>query len=122
MTLLVDLPKGPKIGLETGIGDRTPGKATSCRVDVDHLWENTLPGVAASQDQLRSLEVRLGHALDPQHREFLLHANGWRAFRQHVDVFGIDDFEGGPRAVRTAGLIESIEPLDTLCGFGKRDS
>ncbi len=96
-------------------------KQKVAEVDVDHLWENTLPGVAASQDQLRFLEARLGYALDPQHREFMLHADGWQAFRQHVDIFSVDDFGGGPRAVRAAGLIESLEPLETLCGFGKRD-
>lgn len=90
-------------------------------VDIEYLWENTLPEVAASQDQLMSLEVRLGYALSSQHREFLLHANGWRAFMQNVDVFGVNDFEGGPRAARAIELIESIEPLDILCGFDKRD-
>lgn len=96
-------------------------KQKTAEVDVDHLWENTLPEVAASQEQLRSLEVRLGYALDPQHREFLLHANGWQAFMQYVDIFSVDDFIGGPRAVRATELIESLEPLDSLCGFGKGD-
>jgi len=90
-------------------------------VDVDGLWENTLPEVAVSAEQLTSLEKVLGYHLDPQHRQFLLHANGWRAFMQHVDVFGIDDFKGGGRAARAIELIDSLEPLDSLCGYGKRD-
>jgi hypothetical protein len=89
--------------------------------DVDGLWENTLPEVAASEEQLRALEARLGYGLDSQHRAFLLHANGWRAFMQDVDVFGVEDFMGGPRARRAAELIESLEPLESLCGLGKPD-
>lgn len=96
-------------------------KQKIAEVDVDGLWENTLPEVAATENQLQALEERMGYGLDPQHRAFLKHANGWRAFEQHVDVFGIDDFVGGPRAERAAALIESLEPLKELCGFGKAD-
>lgn len=90
-------------------------------VDIDHLWENTLPNAAASPDQLRMLESQLGYALHPQHREFLLHANGWRAFMHNVDVFGVDDFLEGPRAGAAVELIESLEDLEPLCGFARRD-
>jgi hypothetical protein len=96
-------------------------KQKIAEVDVDRLWENTLPGVAALEDQLRSVEARLGYELDPQHRGFLLHANGWRAFMQRVDVFGVDDFVGGPRAARAAALIDSLQDLEALCGFGRPD-
>ena len=90
-------------------------------VDVGHLWENTLPESEASEEALRSLEARLGYSLNSQHRTFLLHANGWRAFKQHVDVFGVDDILDGPRATRAAALIESLEDIEALCGFGKPD-
>jgi len=90
-------------------------------VDIDGLWENTLPEVGATDEQLASLEQMLGYRLDPQHRQFLLHANGWRSFMQHVDVFGIDDFKAGPRASRAIALIESLQPLDSLCGYSDRD-
>jgi hypothetical protein len=53
----------------------------------------------------RSVEARLGYELDPQHRGFLLHANGWRAFKQRVDVFGVDDFVGGPPASRSSDYL-----------------
>ena len=96
-------------------------KQKIAEVDSDHLWENTLPGVAASEDQLRSLEARLGHPLDSQHREFLRHANGWRAFMHHIDIFGVDDYVGGSRAMSAMELIESLEPLKALCGFEKHD-
>jgi hypothetical protein len=96
-------------------------KQQIAEVDVDHLWENTLPEVAATEDQVRSLESRLDSKLDSQHRAFLLHANGWRAFKQHVDVFGVGDFMGGPRAARASELIESLDDLKELCGFAKPD-
>jgi hypothetical protein len=96
-------------------------KQNIAEVDVDGLWENTLPEIAASEDQLLDLEARLGYRLDAQHRAFLLHANGWQAFTQYIDVFGTPDFMGGPRAARAAELIESLEPLEPLCGLRKSD-
>ena len=96
-------------------------KQKIAEVDVERLWEDTLPEIAASEEQLRSLEAQLGYGLDRQHTEFLLHANGWRAFKQQVDIFGVDDFLGGARAARAVALIDSLEPLETLCGFGKPD-
>jgi hypothetical protein len=90
-------------------------------VDVDQLWENTLPEVAASEAQLHALEERLDHPLDPQYRAFLLHANGWRAFMQYMDVFGVGDFEGCPRAERANELIASLEPIAPICGFSSED-
>lgn len=96
-------------------------KQKVAEVDLDRGWENTLPEVAATEERLDALEARLGYELDSQHRAFLLHANGWRAFEQRVDVFGVDDFLGGPRAARAMALIDSLEPLEPLCGFGKRD-
>lgn len=96
-------------------------KQKVAEVDVDGLWENTLPEVAASKEELDALEARLGYLLDPQHRAFLSHANGWSAFLHRIDVFGTGDFIGGERAVRAVELVESLEPLKDLCGFGKSD-
>lgn len=96
-------------------------KQKIAEADVDGVWENTLPEVAASENQLMMLEDQLGYGLDPQYREFLRHANGWRAFKNYIDVFGTEDFLGGSRAARAAELVESLEPLEPLCGLGKRD-
>lgn len=96
-------------------------KQKVAEADVEKLWENTLPEVAATSDQLQTLEVRLGYPLDPQHREFLMHADGWRAFEQKIDVFGVDDLLGSQRAERAAMLVETLEPLEPLCGFSKSD-
>lgn len=96
-------------------------KKKIAEVDVDGLWANTLPEVAATENQLQALEVRLGYGLDAQHRAFLMHANGWLAFMQDIDVFGVDDFVGGPRAERAVALVESLNPLEPICGFGQAD-
>lgn len=96
-------------------------KQKIAEVDVDRLWDNPLPGVAASPAQIQSLENRIGSVIDPQHKEFLLHANGWPSFMQHIDVLGIEDLNGGRRATRAMELIESLEPLEEICGFGKHD-
>ncbi len=96
-------------------------KQEIAKVDEEHLWENTSPEVAVTEDQVWLLESELGYKLDAQHRAFLLHANGWRAFTQHVDVFGIGDLVGGPRAVKAIELIESLHDLKELCGFDKPD-
>lgn len=96
-------------------------KQKIAEVDAEGLWENTLPEVAATEEELRALEARLGYALNSQHRAFLLHANGWRAFKNHIDIFGVGDFVGGPSAARATALIESLEPLKELCGFDKSD-
>lgn len=90
-------------------------------VDVDGIWENTLPEVAASEEELHALEARLGYFLDSEHRAFLSHANGWRAFKHRIDIFGTSDFIDGPRAARAMELVESLEPLKELCGFDKAD-
>ena len=52
----------------------------------------------------------------------MLHANRWRAFKHHIDVFSVEDFVGGPRATRAMSLIDSLEHLEPLCGFGKSDA
>ena len=96
-------------------------KQKIAEVDVDQLWENTLPEVAASEAQLHALEQSLDHPLDPQYRAFLSHANGWRAFMQYIDVFGVGDFEGGSRAERANELIASLEPIEPICGFSRKD-
>ncbi|THJ31015.1 SMI1/KNR4 family protein [Lampropedia aestuarii] len=63
-------------------------------IDVNGLWLNTLPEVAASDEQLRNLEAYLGYELNYQYRSFLSYANGWRAFSGYIDIFGVDDFFG----------------------------
>ena len=96
-------------------------KQKIAQFDSKRIWKNTLPSVAASEASLSNLERSLGFDLDAQHRAFLLHANGWLAFKHYVDVFGVDDFLTGPRATRSSELIETLEPLESICGLSKWD-
>jgi hypothetical protein len=47
---------------------------------VDEDFEFTIPHLAATPEQIAAAEQRLGHALDPQHKEFLSYGNGWPEF------------------------------------------
>jgi hypothetical protein len=60
------------------------------------LWPYTFPKVRASEEQVRSVEERLGLRLPSSYRTFLLHANGWPAFSQTIDLLGCADLLGGP--------------------------
>lgn len=76
-------------------------------LDREGLWANELPTVAAKPEQITETEQALGCRLNPRYREFLLAANGWRAFYQWVDLFGTRELLGEPMqraAVRIAVL------------------
>lgn len=96
-------------------------KQEIAKVDLDGLWEITLPEVRASEEEIQFLESRLGYPLDAQYRAFLLHANGWREFSGGIGVFGVADLLGGRRAARAIELTETLEPLRDLCGFDRTD-
>ncbi|WP_312319862.1 SMI1/KNR4 family protein [Stenotrophomonas sp.] len=87
------------------------------RVDLKCLWENTLPEVPASEADVREVEHKLGHALDGQFRNFLLYANGWRAFKNGVDLFSTSDLLGGVRAERARDILRYTESLKDICGY-----
>jgi hypothetical protein len=50
----------------------------------------------------------------------LLHANGWRAFFQSIDLFGTEDLVGGPLHDKVEQLLDSLEPLKPLCGVERQ--
>lgn len=56
----------------------------------------TIPHVAAAEEQLAEAERRLGHELDPQHREFLGFGDGWPDFYLGTDLLGTGDLGQGP--------------------------
>ena len=90
-------------------------------VDANRLWKYYLPEVAASEPSIDAGEKRLGIRLDPEHRAFLKHADGWKAFFHAVDVFGVQDLVEGPRHERAIRLLESLEDLKPLCGFDREE-
>ena len=59
--------------------------------EVNDIFPATLPHLAATEDQLTAAEARLGHPLDPQHREFLSYGNGWPDFYLGSSLLGTDE-------------------------------
>jgi SMI1 / KNR4 family (SUKH-1) len=84
-------------------------KQRLAELDTIGLWPYRLPAVAATETKIRAVEANLGEALDPAYRAFLLHADGWPAFYQSVDLFGSDDLMGGDRLHRATDMLSSIE-------------
>jgi len=78
-------------------------------VDSQHLWQYRLPSLAAKESELLELESKLGEPLDSSHRSFLSHANGWPAFYQTVDLFGVEDLVGGPRFDHARDMLHAVE-------------
>ncbi len=102
--------------------------ATSVREELDrldteglrkpHFFHNE---VAASEDQLTSVEASLGHEIDAQYRSFLSRANGWKGFYQRVDLFGTAELTGGAHMDKSLSLLESLEPIVPLCGVQRSE-
>jgi len=77
-------------------------------VDEECLWPWHFPEVAATEEQLRSVETYLGHDLDVRYRLFLMHANGWQSFYHDVDLFGTEDLLGNLKMSRACKLLDAI--------------
>jgi len=84
-------------------------KQKLAEVDTEGLWEHHLPAVAATEAELASVEAHMGESLAPSHRDFLLHAYGWSAVHQTVDLFGSADLRGGPRFVHATEMLGYVE-------------
>ncbi|MCX9191746.1 hypothetical protein C3Y87_10025 [Carbonactinospora thermoautotrophica] len=63
-------------------------------LDPEHLQEYTLPKKKATEEEIQAAERQLGGRLPEEYRDFLLHANGWRAFYWTVDLFGTPELLG----------------------------
>ena len=86
------------------------------RVDLDGLWEYTMPELRASEEKIADTEDRLGYKLPGEYRSFLLYADGWKYFLQDVNLFGTSDLLGGELHDEAEGLLEVakevLPPLD----------
>jgi hypothetical protein len=89
--------------------------------DKEHLWDHHFPEVSATESAVSEAERVLGFSLDPSYREFLKHADGWRAFYQAVDLFGTSDLIGGARHERAKALLDSLEDTRPECGFSRAE-
>ena len=86
------------------------------RVDVDGLWEYSLPELRASEQEIADAEKRLGFRLPEQYRSFLQYANGWQCFYQDVNIFGTGELLAGELHDQAEELLEVakevLPPLD----------
>jgi hypothetical protein len=96
-------------------------KQKLAELDTKGLWQYRLPAVAASEAKLEAVEAHLGEALDPAFRAFLLHADGWPAFYQTVDLFGSDDLLGSDRSRHAARMLGYVEPAVLTAGGLRRE-
>lgn len=82
----------------------------------DHhgLWQYALPRVAATEAQIQRLEAGLGRPLMADHRQFLLHANGWPSFYQDVSLLGTADFAGGALADVLRAQLDVLRDLGAV--------
>lgn len=97
-------------------------KQKLAELDTKGLWQYRLPAVAASEPRLNAVEAHLGEALDPAFRAFLLHADGWPAFYQTVDLFGSNDLLGSDRFRHATEMLDYVEPVVlTASGLRRED-
>ena len=76
------------------------------RVDVDELWEYSLPELRASEQEIADAEKRLGFRLPEQYRSFLHYTNGWQYFYQDVNIFGTGELLAGELHDEAEELLE----------------
>jgi hypothetical protein len=90
--------------------------------EVSDLYSFTVPGVAATEEQLRAAEERLGHPLDAQHREFLSYGNGWPEFYLDTSLLSTEDIgQGEAWAEVNRGLDAFYGALDANSGIPPRE-
>jgi len=96
-------------------------KQKLAELDVEGLWQHRLPGIAATEAKLRGVETHLSEPLNPAYREFLLHADGWQAFYQSVDLFGSRDLMGSDRFRHAMEMLSYVENDVLVAGELQRD-
>lgn len=96
-------------------------KQKTSELDVNRLWEYPFPEVAASEGSVIFVEQKIGFSLDKSHREFLLHADGWKSFWHAADILGTSDFLGGRLYDYATDLLKSLENLSAICGFQRSE-
>jgi hypothetical protein len=78
-------------------------------LDVHHLFPHHFPKVAATRTKIIKCQRLLGHALDDEHVELLLYADGWDGFLQSIDLFGTSDFCGSDRYLVANELLNAYD-------------
>jgi hypothetical protein len=79
--------------------------------DTKGMWQQQFPEVAATSEQLRQAEERLGMPWDEKYKRFLQFANGWRHFHLHSDIFGTEEIGQGKRWNYAIDLLTYLEDI-----------
>jgi len=82
----------------------------TAKLDNNKLWDYFLPKVGATEQELAEADAVLGYPLNPQYREFLTYANGWRCFLQRIDLFGTDELRDARAMQEAYSALEDIDP------------
>lgn len=94
------------------------------RLDKSGIWQYYPPELAATEEQVASAELHLGHPLDQGYRDFLQCANGWKCFTQSINLFGTEDLMGSDLMTCALEMLEVIDdafPLSKSSGFSKEE-
>lgn len=60
--------------------------------DREGLWRHASRKPPATPERIAEITAVTGCPVDPEYAEFLLHADGWPAVLQDIDLFGTADF------------------------------
>lgn len=91
------------------IADMAFVKSEIAKADQQKIWPYSLPRVATQPQRIADVEGQLGFLLDKDYKEFLLHADGWPAFYQSVDLFGTPELLGKERMQLAQHMLRQIE-------------
>src|SRR5258708_39274814 len=84
-------------------------KQKLAELDTRGLWQDRFPAVAAGEAAQGAVEAHIGQPLDPRYRSVLLHADGWPAFYQTVDLFCSCDLLGSHRYRPAVEMLSYVE-------------
>ncbi len=92
-------------------------------MDREKIWTYYYSQPPAQEQQICDTESRLGFTLDPQYREFLLRADGWKSFYQDVYLFGWEQLLGTDPMDRARQQMDAIgeEMLSEILGGSSSD-
>ncbi|MFD4788152.1 SMI1/KNR4 family protein [Streptomyces sp. NPDC058459] len=76
--------------------------------DRDRLWRHASRQPPAASERIADIATVTHCPVDPEYADFLLHADGWPAILQDIDLFGTGDF-GGVAYVEAEELVRVIE-------------
>jgi hypothetical protein len=97
------------IDWEAEISRMKLAKRTVEAADQAHLWRVEPPRDPAAPQALREMERVVGRPLDQEYLNFLLHADGWPAFLQDIDLFGASDI-GSEVLDQAREVVQCLDP------------